>query len=134
MARLLLWVLVVAVCGVQPIACSAAEAADAPASKTEPAKSGRLIVAPIPFLNPTLENGLVMAAGYLFRPDRQDKVSPISAAGGAYFRTSNSSNGYGGGAKLYLKEEILQIKEEVLELFNLLQSLSEQHKEVLLPG
>jgi argininosuccinate lyase len=36
--------------------------------------------------------------------------------------------------KLYLKEEILQIKEEVLELFNLLQSLSEQHKEVLLPG
>ncbi len=36
--------------------------------------------------------------------------------------------------KLYLKEEILQIKEEVIELFSLLQSLSEQHKEVLLPG
>ena len=36
--------------------------------------------------------------------------------------------------KLYLKEEILQIKEEVLALFDLLQSLSEQHKEVLLPG
>ena len=36
--------------------------------------------------------------------------------------------------KLYLKEEILQIKEEVIDLFNLLQSLSEQHKEVLLPG
>ena len=36
--------------------------------------------------------------------------------------------------KLYLKEEILQIKEEVIDLFDLLQSLSEQHKEVLLPG
>ena len=36
--------------------------------------------------------------------------------------------------KLYLKEEIVQIKEEVIALFNLLQSLSEQHKEVLLPG
>ena len=36
--------------------------------------------------------------------------------------------------KLYLKEEILQIKEELLLLFGLLQSLREQHKEVLLPG
>ena len=36
--------------------------------------------------------------------------------------------------KLYLKEEIRQIKEEVLQLFDLLQSLSERHREVLLPG
>lgn len=36
--------------------------------------------------------------------------------------------------KLFLKEEILEIKEEVLLLFNQLQSLSEQYKEVLLPG
>ncbi|MBF6627082.1 MAG: argininosuccinate lyase [Proteiniphilum sp.] len=36
--------------------------------------------------------------------------------------------------KLFLKEEILQIKEEVLQLFDLLQSLSEKHKGVLLPG
>ncbi len=36
--------------------------------------------------------------------------------------------------KLFLKEEIVQIKEEVLLLFNRLQSLSEQYKEVLLPG
>ena len=36
--------------------------------------------------------------------------------------------------KLYLKEEIVQIKEEVFDLFNLLQSLSEEYKEVLLPG
>ena len=36
--------------------------------------------------------------------------------------------------KLYLKEEIRQIKEEILQLFDLLQSLSERHREVLLPG
>ena len=36
--------------------------------------------------------------------------------------------------KLYLKEEVLIIKEEVLQLFELLQYLSEKHKDVLLPG
>ena len=36
--------------------------------------------------------------------------------------------------KLYLKEEIQQIKEEMLQLFDLLQSLSERHRELLLPG
>jgi argininosuccinate lyase len=36
--------------------------------------------------------------------------------------------------KLFLKDEIRQIKEKTLQLFNLLQSLSEQHKNVLLPG
>src|SRR5699024_10481311 len=35
---------------------------------------------------------------------------------------------------LYLKEEILIIKEEVLQLFELLQSLSEKHKGALMPG
>ena len=36
--------------------------------------------------------------------------------------------------KLYLKWEIDTIKEEVHSLFKLLQKLSEQHKEVLIPG
>lgn len=36
--------------------------------------------------------------------------------------------------KLYLKDEILTLKEEVLQLFDLLQKLSEKHKDVLLPG
>lgn len=36
--------------------------------------------------------------------------------------------------KLFLKEEILRIKEEVMQLFRLLQLLSEQHKSILLPG
>lgn len=36
--------------------------------------------------------------------------------------------------KLYLKDEIVKIKEGVITLFEQLQTLSEQHKEVLLPG
>lgn len=36
--------------------------------------------------------------------------------------------------KLFLKDEIRQIKDEMLQLFELLQWLSEQHKSVLLPG
>ncbi|MGI6074409.1 MAG: argininosuccinate lyase [Fermentimonas sp.] len=36
--------------------------------------------------------------------------------------------------KLYLKEEIINIKEAVLKLFDRLQELSEKHKDVLMPG
>jgi argininosuccinate lyase len=36
--------------------------------------------------------------------------------------------------KLFLKDEILSIKDGVVALFELLQSLSEKHKDVLLPG
>lgn len=36
--------------------------------------------------------------------------------------------------KLFLKDEIINIKDGVVSLFNLLQKLSEEHKEVLLPG
>ena len=36
--------------------------------------------------------------------------------------------------KLFLKDETLKLREEVLALFNTLQSLSEKHKDILLPG
>ena len=36
--------------------------------------------------------------------------------------------------KLFLKDEVLKIREEVLNLFTTLQRLSEQHKDTLLPG
>ena len=36
--------------------------------------------------------------------------------------------------KIFLKEEVLRIREEVLGLFSTLQKLSEKHKNVLLPG
>ena len=36
--------------------------------------------------------------------------------------------------KLFLKDEVLKLREEVITLFTTLQTLSEKHKEVLLPG
>ncbi len=36
--------------------------------------------------------------------------------------------------KLFLKDEVLAVREEVLQLFNTLQRLSEEHKNALLPG
>ncbi len=36
--------------------------------------------------------------------------------------------------KLFLKDEVLAVRDEVLQLFDTLQRLSEEHKEVLLPG
>ena len=36
--------------------------------------------------------------------------------------------------KLFLKDEVLKFREEILDLFDILQSLSEKHKSVLLPG
>lgn len=36
--------------------------------------------------------------------------------------------------KLFLKDEVLKLREEVIALFTTLQALSEKHKEVLLPG
>ena len=36
--------------------------------------------------------------------------------------------------KLFLKEEVLKVREEVLALFTTLQTLSEKHKDILLPG
>ena len=36
--------------------------------------------------------------------------------------------------KLFLKDETLKLREEVMTLFNTLQALSEKHKDILLPG
>ncbi len=36
--------------------------------------------------------------------------------------------------KLFLRDELLQVRQEVLDLFEILQQLSEKHKDVLLPG
>lgn len=102
--------------GTQPSAADSEAAGNAGETATRyhhakkgPPKAGQFVVAPIPFINPTLENGLALGAGYLFRPEKEDKVSPLSAVGAAYFQTSNSSNGYGGGGKLYLKEDRYRI-------------------------
>jgi len=66
---------------------------------------GDLILAPVPFSNPTIETGLALGVSYIFYPDKNDTVSPPSSAmlGGL-----GSTNGTKGGflaGKFFLKED-----------------------------
>ena len=56
-------------------------------------KRGEFLIAPLPMVNPTLENGLAFGVGYLYRVDATDTMTApsVSAIGG--FKTSNGSWG-----------------------------------------
>ncbi len=54
-------------------------------------KRGEFVVAPMPMVNPTIENGLALVAGYLYRVDIDDRTTPPSASAVAGFKTSNGS-------------------------------------------
>jgi len=56
-------------------------------------KRGEFVIAPIPVINPTLENGLALGIGYLYHLDKNDLNSPPSITGIGAFRTSNGSAG-----------------------------------------
>lgn len=57
-------------------------------------RRGSVIVAPIPFENPSLERGLALGAAYMFQLDEGSDTSTIGLGG---FRTTNGSEGYGLG-------------------------------------
>ena len=61
-------------------------------NKSKP-KRGEFVIAPIPVINPTLENGLALGVGYLYHLDKDDLYSPPSITGLGGFRTSNGSGG-----------------------------------------
>ena len=64
-----------------------------PAAINTPAgsKRGEFVIAPLPIVNPTLDNGFALVLGYLYRLDLQDQTTPPSASGLAGFKTSNGS-------------------------------------------
>jgi hypothetical protein len=68
------------------------------------AKRGEFVIAPIPVINPTLENGLALGAGYLYHLDKDDLNSPPSITGIGGFRTSNGSGGGVLAQKFVLKQ------------------------------
>jgi hypothetical protein len=72
-------------------------------SKNKP-KRGEFVIAPIPVVNPTLENGLALGVGYLYHLDKDDLTSPPSITGLGGFRTSNGSGGGVLAQKFVLKE------------------------------
>ena len=69
------------------------------------ARRGEFVWAPIPISSPGIGTGLVFLAGYVFRLNPEDKLSPPTIAGGAVMATSNGSWAVAGGAKLYMKKD-----------------------------
>mgnify|MGYP006269896133 CR=1 FL=1 len=63
---------------------------------------GQAVLAPIPFVNPTLESGLGLAAAYLFTTDPAAETSYVGIGG---FRATNGSRGAGFALSLSLAED-----------------------------
>jgi hypothetical protein len=71
-------------------------------------KRGSWIFAPIPINSPTFGAGLILAGGYIFKMNKEDKVSPPSTIGGAAAFTGNGSRGLVAAARLYFNENKYQ--------------------------
>ena len=71
----------------------------------EERNKGEFVIAPIPVINPTTENGLAIGAGYLFHFDKKEQTKSPSVIGGVAFRTTNGTRGYGLGGMFRFKED-----------------------------
>ncbi len=85
-----------------------------PGSVTDPevaAKEGRKppaaewIIAPIPFSNPTIGTGLVLAPAYIFPIDKDDLESPPSAVGLGAMYSTNGSKALAAGGNIYWDQD-----------------------------
>jgi hypothetical protein len=63
------------------------------------------LFAPLPVINPTLDNGLAIVAGVLYPISANDLVSPVSATFMMALATSNDSWLVGGGQLLHFAED-----------------------------
>lgn len=91
--------------GENPLSAAINQETPAQSPPTEKKKRGEFVIAPIPMINPTLDNGLALVVAYLYRLNKNDKVSPPSVTGIGGFRTSNGSRGFGMAQQFYLKED-----------------------------
>ena len=71
----------------------------------EERNKGEFVIAPIPIINPTTENGLAIGAGYLFHFDKKEQTRSPSVIGGVAFRTTNGTRGSGVGGMFRFKED-----------------------------
>ena len=71
-------------------------------------KRGSIVIAPIPISSPAFGSGLILIAGYVFKFDKEDAVSPPSWAGLAGVYTNNGTRGLALGSRLYFKENKYQ--------------------------
>jgi Omp85 superfamily domain len=76
--------------------------------KPKKPKRGSLVIAPIPISSPALGSGLVLAIGYVFKLNQEDKLSPPSTVGLVGARTNGGTRGGGLGGRLYFGENKYQ--------------------------
>lgn len=76
--------------------------------KPKKEKRGQLVIAPIPIQSPTVGSGLVLVAGYVFKLNQKDKLSPPSTVGLAGAFTNSGSRGGAIGGRLYFSENKYQ--------------------------
>lgn len=68
-------------------------------------KNGELVIAPYPISSPALGTGLQWVVGYVFRLNKEDKLSPPSFFGTVGMYTNNGSWGMVIGGSFHLKED-----------------------------
>jgi len=94
--------------GVRPAVGESGELASAAPVEQERPKTGTAerkpewLIAPLPIINPTLDNGLAVIAGLLYPVSAKDLDSPESATFAMGLGTSNDSWAVGGGQTLHL--------------------------------
>jgi hypothetical protein len=71
-------------------------------------KRGQLVIAPIPATSPAVGAGLILVAGYVFKLNEDDKLSPPSVVGLVGAFTNNGSRGGILGGRLYFGENKYQ--------------------------
>jgi hypothetical protein len=74
---------------------SASDGQKTAGAKPKKQKRGQLIIAPIPISSPAVGSGLVLAVGYVFKLNQNDKSSPPSTVGPVGAFTNSGSRGDG---------------------------------------
>jgi hypothetical protein len=96
----------------KPQGATTADQQGAPAAvdRTPPTPHrGEWVIAPMPMINPTLDNGIAVALGYLYRLDSDDHVTPPSLTMAGGFKTSNGSWSSALVQKLHLGKDRVRV-------------------------
>ena len=72
-------------------------------------KNGEMVIAPYPISSPALGKGVQWVAGYVFRLNKEDTVTPPSFFGTVGMYTGNGSWGVLLGTSLHLKQDRLRV-------------------------
>lgn len=87
----------------------AEQGAPAATDRTGAVGGGEWVLAPMPMINPTLDNGGAVAIGYLYRLNAADQATPPSLSMASGFATSNSSWGVAGVQTLHLGNDRVRL-------------------------